>query len=163
LVSLFCFFKELYLICLSLFNAMDILKIKQSDCELYQQERELRNEVLLRPIGLPDYGWEHNDKEAAHFVAVKDHIVVGCVLLVKRENNRAQLMQMAVKEEFQSTGVGKKLLQKLIENAKNQNIKEVYCHARENAIPFYLKNNFKIYDKPFVEVGVVHNYMKCII
>ena len=142
---------------------MEIIKINQLDYELYQQEREIRNEVLLRQIGLPDYGWEHNDKEAVHFVAVKDHIVVGCVLLVKKDNNRAQLMQMAVKEEYQSIVVGKKLLQKLIENAKNQNIKEVYCHARENAIPFYLKNNFKVYDKPFVEVGVVHNFMKYII
>ncbi len=142
---------------------MDVIKINQSDSELYQQERELRNEVLLRPIGLPDFGWEQSDHIADHFVAVKDSIVIGCVILVKKDNNRAQLMQMAVKEEYQSKGIGKELLKKLLEHAINNNIKEVYCHAREKAIPFYLKNKFEVYDKPFVEVGVVHNYMKYVI
>ena len=29
------------------------------DDPLYQQERDLRNRILLRPIGIPDFGWEN--------------------------------------------------------------------------------------------------------
>jgi len=141
---------------------MKVIKINQTDL-VYQQERELRNEILLRPIGLPDYGWEKSDDLAHHFVAIDNNIVVGCVLLVPKENERAQLIQMAVKYEFQSKGIGRKLLNSLLEYAETVNIREVFCHARENAIPFYLKNNFTIYDQPFKEVGVIHSYMKYVL
>ena len=46
--------------------------IRRIDMEnpLYQKERELRNKVLLRPIGISDFGWEMNDSVSWHFVAL---------------------------------------------------------------------------------------------
>ena len=40
-----------------------MLEIKQITIldPLYQLERELRNKILLRPIGLPDNAWEMKD------------------------------------------------------------------------------------------------------
>lgn len=127
---------------------------------LYRQERDLRNRILLRPIGIPDYGWEMDDAHAWHFVALEEGVVVGCVILVPREDGIAQLKQMAVEEVQQGKGVGRQLIDALIRFAQKEGIVEVICHAQDRAIPFYLKNGFEIYGEPFVEVGVPHHHMR---
>ena len=50
-------------------SMISILRINIQDT-LYQQERELRNKVLMQPIGMPDYGWEQFDSKSWHFVAI---------------------------------------------------------------------------------------------
>lgn len=114
------------------------------DNPLYQQERELRNKVLLRPIGVPDYGWEQNDSIAWHFVAVENNKVIGCVVLnpLNSEKTKAQLMQMAVNHNLQGNGVGKLLVLELLEFCKTEGIAEVICHARDTVVDFYKKLGF---------------------
>ena len=58
---------------------MDLIIIKRIsvDDPWYQSERELRNKILLRPIGIPDYGWEMHDEESWHFVALDNERVIG--------------------------------------------------------------------------------------
>lgn len=129
---------------------------------LYKQEQELRNKVLLRPIGMPDHAWEMNDHKAWHFVAVDDNQVIGCVVLVPldEEKTKAQLIQMAVDVALQGKGIGKLLIAELLNFSKQAGINEVTCHSRENAIPFYSKIGFEIYDEPFEEVGILHRHMR---
>lgn len=128
---------------------------------LYEQARDLRNIVLLRPIGLPDNGWEMKDPISWHFVAVKNNNVVGCVVLtpLDNENERAQLMQMAVAAEEQGKGIGKLLVEKLLNFARQEGLKEVMCHSRTYANEFYQKLGFMIYGDVFEEAGVLHNNM----
>lgn len=125
----------------------------------YEQERALRNEVLLRPFGIPDFAWEMHDQSAWHIVALESGKVVGCVLLVPREG-KAQLMQMAVRETVQRKGVGKLLIQELLCFAKQKGIVEVFCHSRSYANDFYLKMGFTQYGETFEEVGMKHNFMR---
>ena len=139
-----------------------MLEIKQIEMRdaLYQQERELRNKILLRPIGIPDFGWEMHDPESLHFVATKNNQVVGCVVLYLNEGiNTARLMQMAVDQDLQKQGIGQKLVELLLTTAREKGIKEVVCHARADAASFYSKVNFKIFGEPFLEAGVEHFHM----
>ncbi|SDC21726.1 GNAT family N-acetyltransferase [Niabella drilacis] len=127
---------------------------------LYKQEQDLRNRILLRPIGLPDHGWEMDDHKAWHFVAVENEQVIGCVILVPLEEGQSQLKQMAVETMFQSKGIGRLLITALLRFAKKQQLAAIVCHAQDTAIPFYVKNGFEIYGEPFVEVGVPHHPMR---
>tara|TARA_R110000868_G_scaffold111773_1_gene301525 strand:+ start:27880 stop:28320 length:441 start_codon:yes stop_codon:yes gene_type:complete len=138
------------------------IKIINTSHELYFQEQELRNKVLLRPIGLEDHAWEMHDNKSFHFVAVENGKVVGCVVLfpLSETDNQAQLLQMAVETNQQGKGIGKLLIKGLIKFAKENAIKDVVCHARDNAVPFYQSLNFEIYDEPFVEVGMQHYHMR---
>lgn len=131
----------------------------------YPLEQELRNKILLRPIGIPDHAWEIHDEKSWHFVAVEDNNLIGCVVLVPLhpEQTKTQLMQMAVETNRQGKGIGKLLVQELLAFSKSNGIKEVTCHARDNAVPFYLGLGFEIYDDPFVEVGIPHYHMRIII
>lgn len=72
-------------------------------------------------------------------------------------------MQMAVETHQQGKGIGKLLIYELIAFAKATSIQEIVCHARENAVSFYLGLGFEIYDDPFMEVGMQHYHMKIIL
>jgi predicted GNAT family N-acyltransferase len=140
-----------------------ITKEVDMDDPLYQQERKLRNDVLLRPIGIEDFGWEHNDKNSTHIVMVLNELVVGCVLLRAHDEQGqliAQLSQMAVADDYQRKGIGNELIEYLLEYADSKKIKKVYCHARDEAVEFYRKNGFKSVGEPYVEVGVKHINME---
>lgn len=141
-----------------------MIKIQQISISnpLYKQEQVLRNEILLRPIGIPDHAWEMHDHKSWHFVAIDQEKVIACVVLnpLDEQYHQAQLMQMAVAESYQGHGVGKKLVEALLQFCKVEGIKEVVCHARENAIRFYEKMDFEIYDEPFEEVGILHRHMR---
>ena len=129
---------------------------------LYQQERELRNKILLRPIGVPDYGWEMYDSKSWHFVAVDDVRVIGCVLLVPQDENLqvGQLIQMAVDHHWQGKGVGKKLVKDLLAFAKTKEFTEIVIHSRADVISFYEALGFQTFGDEFEEVGVVHRHLR---
>lgn len=138
----------------------EIIRIEM-DNPLYQKERELRNKVLLRPIGVPDFGWEMNDKNSWHFVAIEDAKVIGCVILfpLNEEKSKAQLMQMAVENSWQGKGVGKLLVQSLMAFAKTIEIKEVEIHSRAEVTTFYEQLGFRVYGDEFEEVGIKHRLL----
>ena len=141
---------------------MTHIEIIETSNPLYQQERILRNKVLLQPIGIPDFGWEMKDSTATHFVACKSNKVIGCVLLhpEQEQQERAQLMQMAVDPLWQSKGIGGQLIEELVSYCQIQGIKEVFCHSRANVVKFYQKLGFTTYGDPFEEVGIFHRKMR---
>jgi len=143
------------------------MRIKRitTDHPHYQEMRELRNKILLRPIGLQDGAWEMYDKESWHFVAIEDDKVVGCAVLVplKEELGHVQLMQMAVDASFQGRGVGKLIVEEMILFAKKNGFTEMRCHSRASAVDFYIKLGFQVYGEAFEEVGIAHRFMKIVL
>ncbi len=129
---------------------------------LYQKERELRNRILLRPIGIPDFGWEKHDHKSWHFAALEDEELIGCVVLVPldEKNNKSQLIQMAVDTHHQGKGIGRLLVDALISFARSKNINEIQIHSRSDITSFYSHLGFAIYGDEFEEVGVKHQHMK---
>jgi predicted GNAT family N-acyltransferase len=138
----------------------EIVRIEMDDPR-YQKERELRNKILLRPIGVPDYGWEMNDMNSWHFVAVEGAKVIGCVILypLNEEKSKAQLMQMAVDHSWQGKGIGKLLVKVLLNFATIQGIKEIEIHSRAEVTTFYEQLGFQIYGDEFEEVGIKHRLL----
>ncbi|MGA0765576.1 MAG: GNAT family N-acetyltransferase, partial [Ilumatobacteraceae bacterium] len=54
-----------------------------------------------------------------------------------------QLRGMAVATKYQKSGLGKLLLDSGITHAKTHNAKYVWAKARDSALNFYLRNDFK--------------------
>lgn len=141
------------------------MQIKQitTNTDLYQQERLLRNKILLNPIGQPDNTWEMHDSKAWHFVAINNsNEVIGCVLIVdlNQTKTKVQLMQMAVDTDYQHQGIGSKLVNETERFCTQNQIREIFCHARENAVKFYKNLGFKIEGDAFYEVGIKHFLMQ---
>ena len=131
------------------------------DNPLYQKERELRNKVLLRPIGIPDFGWEMNDSKSWHFIALDQNKLIGCVLLLPLDHKKkkGQLMQMAVDKSWQGKGIGKLLVGSLLAFARKTGLKEIEIHSRSEVTSFYEQLGFQIIGDEFKEVGIKHRYM----
>ena len=137
-----------------------MIKIIKINSKEYQQERELRNKVLLRPFNLPDHAWEMKDNEAIHFAKIVENKVVGCLLLWPKNNEELQLIQMAIDFDFQNQGFGKSLVIEAKTFALKNGYQSIFCHARENAINFYLSQAFNIESDFFEEVGIKHKKMR---
>ncbi|MCL4741864.1 MAG: GNAT family N-acetyltransferase [Phycisphaerales bacterium] len=136
---------------------------------LYEQECALRDAVLLRPIGYSMEAFRRDfgiDDRAEHFVAVFDHPsgprVVGCALLIPDYPHPGvgKLMQMAVDLQRQGEGIGRRLVVELERRAFGElGLREVFCHARDDAMGFYSRLGWRVDGEQFTEVGVPHHRM----
>lgn len=132
------------------------------DSPHYAGERALRYEVLRKPLGMPP-GSEENAAEARcqHCVALRDGVVVGCVLWLADEGGvGGKLMQMAVAEALRGQDVGRRLVRELERKVAADGIEVVRMHARESALPFYEKLGYAVVSETFSEVGIPHRVMQ---
>lgn len=140
------------------------------DNPLYEQAVDLRERVLLGPIGytlaklMKEYpGFE--DK-LEHFVAVIAHPsgprVIGnvCLLPGHPSAESGRLTQMCVDPQRQGEGVGQMLLTALERRAFMElGLTELYCHAQDRAIGFYERLGWTTQGDGFVEAGLPHHKM----
>ncbi|MEB7824133.1 GNAT family N-acetyltransferase [Staphylococcus chromogenes] len=78
--------------------------------------------------------------------------VIGCYVLMKRDDARIELMNIAVCEQYQGKGVGKCLLNHAINYASQhqyQNIIVGTGNSSLNQIAFYQKAGFRLVDITF--------------
>lgn len=137
---------------------------------LYEQELDLRERVLLRPLGLTmdtfleSYG--EQEANSRHIVVVIDHPsgerVVGTVLLMpdKPEKGIGKLSQMAVDPQLQNEGYGRLLIAEVEKMAVGElGLTELFCHAQAPAVGFYKKMGWAIEGDMFEEAGIEHYKM----
>lgn len=126
------------------FDKMDISDLKDLDISLFDEFWNLNQ--------LSD---ELNSTNSTFFVAKIDKEIVGFGG-IKTILDETEIMNIAVKNSFRRQGIGKLLLEKLINYAKNLNIKKIHLEVNENnfpAISLYKKLNF-------IEDGRRKNYYK---
>lgn len=76
--------------------------------------------------------------------------VVGCIALKQVLPNDCEVKRLYVKPEFRGKGIGKALLDKVIEQAKQQKYDNIFLETLENmkeAISIYCKNGFNVEEK----------------
>ena len=133
------------------------------DDPLYAGERRLRYEVLRAPLGLPE-GSEENPAEdrCAHCVAVVEGRVVGCVLALSDLTNptRIKLLQMAVAPAMRGQYIGARLVRELEQRATRDGATEIFMHARESVLGFYVSLGYRAVGERFSEVGLSHWLMQ---
>lgn len=139
--------------------------------ELYPQEVDLRERVLLAPVGIDVAKFRElfpgMEERFEHFVAVIDHPkgkrVVGCVCLLPGypKPGVGKLMQMAVDPQRQGEGIGRELVVHLERRAFGElGLSSLFCHSRQDAVPFYEKLGWRVTGETFMEVGIPHRTME---
>lgn len=141
------------------------------DDPLYRQELELREDVLLRPLGL-DLARFHREfpgieERFEHYVALfedptQGERVVGCATLLADHPERGvgKLMQMAVNLQRQGEGIGRMLVVAIESRAfRDLGLRELTCHARLPVVPFYRALGWDEASEVFSEVGIPHKRM----
>ena len=119
-----------------------------------EQLRAVRDEVFIQEQGVPkDVEWDGQDEDAIHFLALNQAgQAVGCARLLPS----GQIGRMAVLAEHRSLGIGNRLLEAALQNAKQQNFSEVFLHAQAQVTEFYHKAGFRLSGNEFVEAGIPH-------
>lgn len=135
-------------------------KIIEYDTVEYIEMVELRNTVLLEPIGMPYFEDVFVQDEESIFIGCYDNgELIACCVLTELDDNLVQLRQMAVAEEFHHTRVGTKLIVFAEKIAKEYDFKKITLHARRVVEGFYLKNGYNSEGEEFVEAGIAHVIM----
>ena len=133
--------------------------------EEFKSYYQFRWNELRRPLGQP-LGFEKDDLEniSFHLMLVSNNDILGVGRIHFIVNNlikKAQIRYMAIDKKIQKKGHGSKLLKELENIAYKNNVKHIFLHARESAIPFYLKNSYKKIKKSYILLNTIqHWYME---
>ena len=122
----------------------------------YADALGLRDEMLRNPMGLVTTPNEIEAERALTHVAgfVGDWLCATCLLVIEPE--RVRMKRVAVDPSVQGQGIGTGLLSFCERHAENLGIRELYAHARETAVRFYVKNGYATEGDYFDEVGIPH-------
>lgn len=121
----------------------------------------LRRDVLRKPLGLEfSVAQLGAEADSLHLAAFDEDVLVGCLLLTPKGEGRIQMRQVAVREDMQGRGLGAAMVRESEAEARRRDYAVMVLHARETAVPFYLKLGYALTGEPFVEVGIPHRAME---
>jgi predicted GNAT family N-acyltransferase len=120
----------------------------------------LREEILRKSLGLVFLPEElEQEKNHIQIVGVKDDEIIACAVLVP-EGVECKMQRVAVRACFQNAGAGSLMMKFCETHAKAQGFKSIYCHARDSAVQFYLKNLYVPEGDYFDEDTIPHLKMR---
>ncbi|HRI28633.1 MAG TPA: GNAT family N-acetyltransferase [Chitinophagales bacterium] len=135
--------------------------------EAYNQTVALRTQILRKPLNLhftpQQLAEEVNQVHFATFshAQTTEPQILACLILVPNEQTKqVKMRQVAVADHIQKQGVGAQLVRFAENWAVQQGYTLMYCHARDTAVPFYLKLGYAVVGEGFTEVGIPHYYME---
>lgn len=126
----------------------------------WEQYYDLRYRILRAPWDQPR-GSERTESDAfaIHLAYFEQGQILGVVRLDTHESNLwAQVRFMAVEENQQGKGIGKKLMQETENYAKRLGFKRMMLQAREIALSFYKSLDYKIIEKSHLLFGEIQHY-----
>jgi predicted GNAT family N-acyltransferase len=125
--------------------------------------KPLRYEVFVIEQKVPEeMEWDEFDELAWHAIATADNQTVGTGRLIITDQI-AKIGRMAVQSSRRNQGIGKSILNALIETAKKKGAQECILHAQTHAIAFYAKEDFEPHGPIFDEAGIPHVEMRLIL
>ena len=138
-------------------------KIIAHNSQNYKEVVSLREDVLRKPLGLSFSSEElEKEKDHVHIAGFIDNRVVATVVLVP-EKESFKMQRVAVRTDFQKRGIASAMMKFCEDYARQEGFKEIYCHARNTAVSFYLKNQYAPEGDMFFETTIPHLKMRKII
>jgi N-acetylglutamate synthase-like GNAT family acetyltransferase len=133
-----------------------ITPVTDSDFENYYK---CRWELLRKPWNQP-VGSERDEIEdsSIHRMVVSNNNAIAVGRLHYIASTTAQIRYLAVKKTYQRQGVGKAIYSCLEEEARNNQVKLIILHARENAVSFYEKLGFTVVKKTYLLFNEIQHY-----
>ena len=117
--------------------------------------------TLRKTLGLA-LGSEQDgyDKSAFHIAALKNQKIIGVGRIQIENDKTSRIRYMAVDENFRKQGVGSSILNELEKIACNHKVLTCWLYARDEAVNFYLKNNYEINGTADSELEIPHQRMQ---
>jgi N-acetylglutamate synthase-like GNAT family acetyltransferase len=105
---------------------------------------DLRHAVLLKPFEVErDDDWNDEDPASRHLVALVGGLVAGYGRLIFQGGPVVQIRQVTVRPDLERRGIGRAMMEALIEHAGESGADQVWLNARASAEGFYLRLGFQ--------------------
>jgi predicted GNAT family N-acyltransferase len=149
-------------------NGEEFKVVKVSNKEEWEKAYAIRVQVFVKEQKVPQENeLDELDPECLHWmVLTKDGNAVGTLrLYVDPLGKKGKLGRMAVLKEYRRRGIGKMLIQELVEHAKEfTDIQKIVCHAQQYIQDFYIYCGFTVESTEiFMEEGIPHVLMTRVI
>ncbi len=144
---------------------MEIVQFKATDKQLYQQNNQLRDKVLRRPIG-KNLNKENLTIEQTNdfFAIVEANNMLATLSIYFESKTVAHLTAFAVEPDYQNQGLGSMLVQYVVMILKEQKMSQIKVSARSTALNFYKKNGFHVIgEKQYNEKLGIYDYSMVLI
>lgn len=128
----------------------------------YKKSVALRDELMQKSHGSSFASEELELKDYIHIAGFLGRELCSTAILVP-EGDELKMQRVATKSHLQNKGIGSALLLFCEEYAQKHGYNSIYCYAKGNAIPFYLKNQYVLEGKPFDDYGIPHHKMRKIL
>lgn len=121
----------------------------------------LRDQVLRKPLKMEFYPEDIAEEyNSYHLACFDDHDeILGVLTLKPISDDILKMRQVAVKLGNQGKGIGTYLVQSAEKLAIGEGYSQFELHARESAVKFYKRLDYKTLGKKFEEVGIPHYKM----
>ncbi|HTN46539.1 MAG TPA: GNAT family N-acetyltransferase [Flavipsychrobacter sp.] len=129
--------------------------------DAYPRLLDLRNRMLRVPLGMNLFEEDlSRDVDDVILTAYeKDHLI-GCVMLKPLNEKEVKLRAMAVDEEFQGRGIGRRLVEHAEDLARQKGFETIVLNARVTAKEFYNRMGYDTVSDEFIEVTIPHVAMQ---
>mgnify|MGYP001313229987 CR=1 FL=1 len=119
--------------------------------------KAIRETVFIHEQGVPvELEWDGLDSSCAQVLAWNDR---GEAIGTARMQQNGTIGRMAVLKDWRSRGVGRALLQTLLDLAVRQGLPRVSLSAQIHALGFYERAGFHAVGELFIDAGIPHRKM----
>jgi predicted GNAT family N-acyltransferase len=117
---------------------------------------KLREKTLRKPLG-SRFTDQELEEEKYHFqiVGCLDNTIIATAVLVP-EGDVMKMQRVVVTEALRSKKIGSKMIAFIEKFAVDRDFISIYCHARDSAVKFYIKNGYEGVGDYFDEDGIPH-------
>ena len=121
---------------------------------------DLRYDILRKPWNQPkETSSDGMEDTAINAFIVDNGKVIACGRLQDNGEGLVQIRYMAVDAHYQGRGLGKLIVIKLEEEARNINLRTVELQARENAVEFYKSQGYAVKETSFKLWDIIQHYL----
>jgi YbgC/YbaW family acyl-CoA thioester hydrolase len=138
-------------------GSMVTVKVGSWD-ELGRDAQQIRTEVFVDEQRIPaEMEWDDADQGCIHAVAYNGFgLPLATGRLLEHVPGVAKIGRMAVRQTVRGSGVGRAVLDALLNAAREQGDREAVLHAQSSAAGFYSRAGFSARGPAFDEAGIPH-------
>jgi predicted GNAT family N-acyltransferase len=117
----------------------------------------IRHAVFIVEQSVPEeIEIDEHDADARHVLAFVDGVPAG----TGRVTDRGRIGRMAVLAEFRGRGIGRQILDTLIDTGRDLGAEKLALSAQCQAVPFYERAGFVLQGEIYTEAGIEHQWME---
>ena len=134
-------------------------RIITGDWESVREDAQrVRIEVFVIEQNVPiELEWDEGDEVSTHAIAYDEE---GQPVATGRLLPDGHIGRMVVIKPLRGCGLGREVLQALLQQARDEGHKDLLLHAQTHALSFYEKQGFIAEGEEFLEADIPHRLMR---